>query len=386
MARAITNARILTPDESFEPGTIVFDDDGRITEVGAGLEPPAGVEVTDARGLTLVPGYTDIHVHGGGGFSLATRDPEEIRSYARWVVSHGVTSFLPTICAGSLDEGLEFARAAAEANGAVEGGANVLGINLEGPFVSDERRGALPIGWVRVAEPGVLGQIVNSAGNDLRLITLAPELEGAEGLIRILVDRGVVVSIGHSDADCDTASAAFRAGASHVTHLFNAMRPFHHRDPGILAAALEARGVTAEVIADGVHLDRRTVAMIVRLFGPDRVALITDGVPPAGLDAGAFRLGADEATLAGDRVLLPYGAIAGGAQTMDKIVRNIVTWGAAELPEAVRMAATVPARIIDLSERKGRLMPGYDADIIALDDDFGVTMTWVGGRLVCKRP
>jgi N-acetylglucosamine-6-phosphate deacetylase len=188
--------------------------------------------------------------------------------------------------------------------------------------------------------------------------------------------------VGHSDVDYDTASTVFRAGASHVTHLFNAMRPFHHRDPGIVGAAFENANVTVEVIADGVHVDERVVAMAVRLFGPGRVALITDGVPPAGLDAGIFRLGDEEATLSGDRVALADGTIAGSAATMDRIVSNVVAWQATDIADAVRMASTVPARVIGLAERKGRIAPGYDADIIALDGEPGVAMTWVSGRLV----
>ena len=205
----------------------------------AGLEPPAGVEVTDARGLTLVPGYIDIHVHGGGGFSLATKDAEEIRSYARWVVSHGVTSFLPTICAGGITEGLEYVRTAAGVTGPVDGGANVLGVNVEGPFVNPERRGALPTGWAKAPDAREFERLAEAGRGRLRLVTLAPEIAGGEKLIATAVARGVTVSVGHSDADYDNASSAFRAGASHVTHLFNAMRPFHHRDPGILAAAFE---------------------------------------------------------------------------------------------------------------------------------------------------
>jgi N-acetylglucosamine-6-phosphate deacetylase len=385
MAGAITNARVLTPDESFEPGSIVIDDDGRIAAVGADLEPPPRMEITDGRGLTLVPGYIDIHVHGGGGFSLATDDPEEIRSYARWVVSHGVTSFVATICAGTLQEGLGFVRTAAASTGVVEGGANILGVNLEGPFVSPERRGALPAGWPAPADVREFERLVRAAGGRLRFMTLAPEVVNAEKVISTAVERGVAVSVGHSNAGYDTALFAFGSGASHVTHAFNAMRPFHHRDPGVVGAALDSPRVTVEVIADGVHVHPATVNMLVKAFTPDRIALITDGVPPAGFDRGKFRLGDEEATLAGNRVLLPDGTIAGSAATMAGIVRNVVKWGVADLSDAVRMASTVPARVVGLSERKGRLATGYDADIIALDNDIKVVMTWVGGRLAYKR-
>lgn len=386
MAGAITNARILTPDQSFQPGTLIWDDDGHIAEVGPSLELPAGINVTDAHGLTLVPGYIDIHVHGGGGFSLATDDADEIRSYARWVVSHGVTSFLATVFAPAIEQGLEYVSTAAQAAGPVEGGANVLGVNLEGPFLNPERRGALPPGWPAPPDAQAFERLAKAAGGRLRLMTFAPEVVNAEALVSAAVARGVTVSVGHSDADYDIASAAFMAGASHVTHAFNAMRPFHHRDPGVVGAALDSPNVTAEVIADGVHVHPATVTVLVKAFTPDRLTLITDGVPAAGVSGGTFHLGNEEATLVGDRVLLPDGTIAGSAATMAGIVRNVVRWGVADLPDAVRMASTTPARVIGSSERKGRLAPGYDADIIALDGDLVVAMTWVGGRLVYTRP
>jgi len=385
MPIAITNARLLTPDEESHPGVVLLDDEGHIAAAGREVGPPAGAEVTDARGLTIVPGFIDLHVHGGGGYSLATHDPEEIRSYARWVVSRGVTSFLATIFAPGIKEGLEFVRTAAQATGQVEGGANALGVNLEGPFVSPQRRGALPEGWVTPPAVTTFEGLADAAAGHLRLMTLAPELPGGEDVLREALGRGIVVAVGHSNANYDTASIAFLSGASHVTHALNAMRPFHQREPGIIGAALQSGHVTAEVIADGVHLHPATVQMLVRALGPDRVALITDGVTPAGRTEGTPRIGAQEARLLNGRMLLPDGTIAGGAATMDRIVRNIMDRRVTGLADAVRMASTVPARVLGLSERKGRIAPGYDADLAALDGDLKVAMTWVGGRLVHPR-
>src|SRR3990170_4787507 len=172
MAEAITNARIVTPDEVIDPGTVLLDDGGLIGGVGRELQPAPAADIVDARGLTLVPGYIDLHVHGGGGYSLATRDPEEIRSYARWVVSRGVTSFLPTVFGATVDEGLEFVRAAAQATGPVDGGASILGVNLEGPFVSPERRGALPPAWIAPSDVQTFDRLAEAAGGRLRLMTL----------------------------------------------------------------------------------------------------------------------------------------------------------------------------------------------------------------------
>jgi N-acetylglucosamine-6-phosphate deacetylase len=384
MAGAITNARILTPDEVIDPGTVLLDDAGLIGGVGRELQPPPAANIVDARGLTLVPGYIDLHVHGGGGYSLATQDPDEIRSYARWVISRGVTSFLPTVFGATVDEGLEFVRAAAQTTGPVEGGASVLGVNLEGPFVSPARRGALPAGWVAPPDVRTFERLAEAAGGRLRLMTLAPELPRAMDTLREAVARGVTVSVGHSNAGYETASVAFLAGASHVTHAFNAMS-FHHREPGIIGAALDSFPVTIETIADGVHLHRMTVEMLVKAFTPGRITLVTDGVPPAGVDHGAFLVGDDEASLVRGRFLLPDSTIAGSASTMAGIVRNVVDWRVAGLADAVRMASTVPARVLRLAERKGRIARGYDADLVALDGDLNVVMTWVDGRAVYVR-
>jgi N-acetylglucosamine-6-phosphate deacetylase len=357
---------------------------GRIEAVGAPLEAGEAT-VYNAGGLVLAPGFIDVHVHGGGGYSLITNDAEEIVHYARWVVKYGVTSFLATICADSPQAGVECVRAAARIAGPIEGGATLLGVNLEGPFVSPDRGGALPTGWIEEPDLQLLGRLLAAGNGTVRAMTVAPELPGAHDVIKAARDSGMFVSVGHTDAKHRQAAAAFGAGASHVTHAFNAMRPLHHREPGPLGAALESPGVTVEVIADGVHLHPATVALLVRAFGPGRVCLVTDAVSPAGLGAGSFRIDRVEARLDGVSVRLPDGTIAGSAATMDLVVRNIVSWNAATLAEASAMASGTPARALGIGEQKGLLAPGYDADIVALDDTLQVVATWVGGREVYAR-
>src|SRR5205809_1273594 len=383
MSGAIRGARILTPDESIDTRTVVFDDEGRITYAGPATEVPPGAEITEASGLTLAPGFIDLHVHGGGGFSVATKDSSEIESYARWVISRGVTGFLATIFASDFDEALAFVGAAGYVSDwQPEGGAAILGINLEGPFVNPKRRGALPTAWVRAPSPAELAALSNASDGSIKLMTLAPELPGAEELQQSAQEDWITVAVGHTDATYEEARRAFGAGASHVTHAYNGMRPFHHRDPGPVLAAIDSPNVTLELIADGVHLHPATVRSIRRAVGTDRITLVSDAVAPAGLDSGVFQLGTEKARLTAGRVLLPDGTIAGGASTMGGIVRNVVEWGAASLAEAVRMASTVPARVLGLSDRKGRLAPGFDADLVALDNNLNVAMTWAGGRLV----
>lgn len=381
MSALLCNARIITPDQEIASGSVLIEG-SEVGAVGAGLAPPDGAETIDLSGLTLAPGFIDLHVHGGGGFSLMTASAQEVRSYAVWAPGTGVTSFLATICGSTLEEGLAFIRAAVQAAADPPAGANLLGINLEGPFVNSARRGALPPSWPLPPDPRAFDGIAQAAAGRLVVMTVAPELAGADALIRTASARGVRVSVGHTDADYATARKAFQAGASQVTHAFNAMRPFHHREPGPVLAALDSPGVTVEVIADGVHLHPSVAALLVRAFGPERIALVTDGVTPAGLAGGSLRIGKETARLQDGRVQLPDGTIAGGAATMDAIVRNAVQWGCASLPEAVRMAATTPAAAIGLDKRKGRIAPGYDADLVALDAGLRPVMAWAMGRLV----
>lgn len=381
MRTLIHSGQLLWADGRIAPGDLLLAD-GFIAEVAERIEPTPHAERFDAAGLTIAPGFIDLHVHGGGGFSLITRDPGETADYARWVAANGVTSFLASLCAGGLQEALEFVRAAAQV-GRVEGGANMLGIHLEGPFLSAARRGALPAGWPLAPDVPTLVRILEAADGELRLMTLAPELPGAEAVLRVALDAGVVVAVGHTDASFEQAGAAFEAGASHVTHAFNAMRPWHHREPGPLGAALRANA-TIEVIADGVHLHPATVRLLAGAFGPDRVCLVTDAVAPAGLAEGSFRIGGSEARLRDGRMQLPDGTIAGSVATMDQLVRNAAAW-AVTLAEALRMVSATPARALGLGDRKGTLGPGLDADIVALDGDLGVAATWVGGVPVFRR-
>ena len=346
-------ARLLTPDDDLRPAAVLVEG-SQIREVGTAVDP-GDARVIDLPGLTLVPGFIDIHVHGGGGFSLTTPDPGQVRAYSAWAPQNGVTAFLAGIVARTPAEAAPLIEAALAAD---TSGAELLGLNLEGPFVNPARRGALPASWASPPDEALLARLLSATAGRLRLMTVAPEQPGALDIIRM----------------------AAGAGASHVTHLFNGMRGFHHRDPGVFGAALDSPAVSVEVIADGVHLHPATVRMLLGSFGPDRVALITDAVTPAGLPEGAFRLGGQEARLEAGRVTLPDGTIAGSAATMDAVVANVVRWRAATLQDALRMASTVPARVAGVGTRKGRIAPGYDADIVALGEDLRVEAVWTRGR------
>jgi N-acetylglucosamine-6-phosphate deacetylase len=372
----LRGARVLMPEGSLKAIDVLVED-GQIKDVGSVREVPSGAEIVALDGLTLAPGFIDVHVHGGGGFSLLGADAGEVERYSAWAVSRGVTSFLATICGGNLEHGIACAQAVSAAK---PDGARILGVNFEGPFVSPERRGALPKDWLQPPDISVLDRLFDTG--DVRVMTIAPELDGADAVIRRTLDRGVAVSVGHTDATYDVARRAFEAGASHVTHAFNAMRPLHHREPGPIGAAIASKNVTVEAIADGVHLHPATVRLLIQALGPDRVCLVTDAVTPAGLPSGVFRIGSEEASLHDGSIRLPDGTIAGSAATMDGVVRNVVEWGCADLAGALRMASSVPARTAGVADRLGAISRGYDADLVALTPDLRVARTWVGGRVV----
>jgi N-acetylglucosamine-6-phosphate deacetylase len=377
----LTGARVVTPDTRTTPADVLIEDE-RIAAVGPDLAAD-GAETIDLSGSVIAPGFIDVHVHGGGGHPLITPDPGEIEAYAGWAVSQGVTSFLATVCAPTLDPALDCLAACASAREA-SSGATLLGVNLEGPFVSPERRGALPASWPATPDVETFRRLLDASGGKLRLMTVAPELAGSAEVSQEALSAGVRVSVGHTDATYEVAREAFAAGASHVTHAFNAMRPFHHRDPGPLGAAVEADGVTVEVIADGVHLHPATVRMLIGAFGANRIALITDGVTPAGLSEGTFAIGEVEARLNNGEMRLPDGTIAGSVATMADVVRNVVRWDIADLATAATMASATPAGALGLGERKGRIAPGYDADLVVLTADLSVAATWVAGRLAYR--
>jgi N-acetylglucosamine-6-phosphate deacetylase len=310
-----------------------------------------------------------------------SEDREEVRSYARWVVSKGVTAFLITLAAARRPQMERWLAVAASIGESVSGGAWPLGVHLEGPFVNPKRKAALPAEGLRPPDVGELLAHVRAAQGRLKLVTLAPELAGARELIAAARDQGVVVSIGHSDATYEEALEAISLGVTQATHCFNAMRPFHHRDPGCLGAIFVSPQVAAELIADGVHVHPGAMALLLRAEGPQRTILVTDGVAPAGLGPGAYSLADRQIEVTSGVSTLADGTIAGSVSTMDQMVRNLVRLGLASLQEALRMASLNPAAAVGLAGGKGRIAPGFDADLVALDEGLEVAMTFVGGKL-----
>jgi N-acetylglucosamine-6-phosphate deacetylase len=370
----LRSERIVCPGATIAGEVVV--EGGKIIAVGESSE--AG-DVLDLGDRWLVPGYIDVHVHGGGGAQCNTADPEEILAVARFHVGHGTTALVPTTVAAPADE-LEAALRAIARSRELDGGAAVLGARLEGPFISRARPGAMDPEVFVDPDRGLLERLQVAAQGGLRLMTLAPELPGALELIAILVADGVVASLGHSEASFAQARAAVSAGARSATHLFNAMPPLHHREPGLLGAVLELSEVNCELICDGIHVDPAVLRHGYRLKGAAGTRLVTDAMQAAGMPDGEYRLGATEVEVQAGRARIAHGgSIAGSTLTMDDAVRNAVRFLGLSVEEAVTLATANPARVLGMQKRKGAIVAGMDADLGVLDDRLAVCATLIGG-------
>ncbi len=380
----IKDGRLVTPFVVM-PGTIVVEN-GIITYVGSGADvPSAEGPVLDAEGAYVTPGLIDIHVHGGGGGDVMDGTGKALEVMGQAFSRYGTTGFVPATVTASHRETLRAVEAVKAAAGKGTGGAQVLGIHLEGPYIDMGKRGAHHPDHVRPPSLPELEEIWELAGPLLRLVTLAPELEGAEAAIRRLRSWDVTVAIGHSNATYEEAMAAHVWGASHICHMFNGMRGLHHREPGVAGAALTCDGFSVELICDGVHVHPAAMDLVMRAKGPDKVVLITDTLRAMGLPQGRYQLGGLEVEVTKEAARLLTGELAGSTLSMARAVKNAVDLLGVSVAEAVRMASCNPARAIGISSRKGSLTVGKDGDIAVFDAELNPLATIVGGQVVYQR-
>lgn len=377
---------VVTPRCTFQGATIVARA-GLIRQIlpGDAADPAPGDVVIDARQHTVVPGYIDIHVHGGGGHDTTDATPEALDGLTAFHARHGTTALLPSTVAAPPDDIHRALQAIAGAMARPPTGARVLGAHVEGPFLSQAKRGAHLARHVRPPDRAVDGWL-SSHQATIRRLTIAPELPGAIELIRDLRAAGVLVSLGHSAPSEETVTRAVMAGATHVTHLYNAMSSLEKvgalRRAGLAELALVCDGLTVEVIADGYHLPIPLLQLIVRTKGVGSVALVTDAMRAAGLPDGRYMLGDMGTTVQGGMATTDEGGLAGSIATMDLLVRNAVRKIGLTLAQAVEMATLTPARILGIAGQQGEIAVGKAADFVVLDDELQVVRTIVDGQTV----
>jgi N-acetylglucosamine-6-phosphate deacetylase len=358
------------------PDAWVLLDGDVIRAVGEGPDRPPADEVVDLSGRWITPGFVDLHGHGGGGHDYGTGDLEAGLAAHR---AHGTTRAIVSLASDHVEVLEEQLRRVARLSA---DDPRVLGSHLEGPFLASARRGAHAEEVLRAPDAETLERLLAAAAGSLRQVTLAPELPGALDAIRRFVAAGAVVAIGHTDADAATARAAFDAGATLLTHAFNAMPGIHHRSPGPVVAAFDDDRVSLELVLDGHHVDPR-VAAVAFAAAPGRIALITDAMAAAGGEDGTYRLGAlDVVVHAGIATVAGTDTIAGSTLTQDVALRLAVEEVGVSRAGAVAAVTATPARILGLGDRLGLLEPGFAADVVALDDDYRVTAVWASGQRV----
>jgi N-acetylglucosamine-6-phosphate deacetylase len=384
MKTAFTARRLFTPTEEISRPLLVVEN-GRITQLSSRERENVArdTEIVDFGDTTIAPGYFDIHIHGGAGVDLMRAEASDISRFGKFLTKHGVTGYFPTTVAAPLDatctalDRLANVIEAAQANGNSEE-ARPLGIHLEGPFLSHKRRGVHPPVYLVEPTVAIFDRLWQAARGHVKVMTIAPEIPGAMEVIREAAKRGVCVSIGHSDAEMPVAKSAVDAGARHATHTFNAMRPLDHRDPGIVAEVLSDDRMTADIIADGIHVAPEVVKIFLQSKGPERAVLITDAMSATGMPEGRYQLGPIEVEVKEGRATA-NGSLAGSVLTMDRAVRNVTQFSNWTLREAVRAATLNATRAVGMSGDFGVLTTGACADFTVLNSAGEVMKTIVGG-------
>ncbi|MFJ2634257.1 N-acetylglucosamine-6-phosphate deacetylase [Streptomyces sp. NPDC087422] len=377
--QVLTGGRFVRADGGVTPGWLLVRG-GLIHAMGEGGPPPVPEPVVDLRGRLVVPGFVDPHCHGGAGRSVYTGNADDVRIAAAGHLARGTTSMLASVASLALPAMEAAARAVASV---IDDGSapNVVGIHFEGPFLSPGRRGAQSPDALRAPDRAVVERLLTAAGGHAVSMTVAPELPGALELIREYAGR-LVISLGHTEASAAVFARAAGAGARSVTHLFNAMPPLDHREPGPVAAALLDPRLSCELIVDGHHLADDTVRLAHRTAGADRLLLVSDAMPAAGMGDGTYRFADREVTVSGGAArLCGTDTLAGSTLFVSRAFGRSVTTVGLPLADAVRMSSTTPARLLGLSDR-GALRPGLRADLVELDASLSPSRVWLGGRPV----
>ena len=360
--RVLKYANVLVHGEGFKKADLVIRD-GIIRYIGK-----TALVGEDCSGKYIIPGLVDIHTHGCMGYDHADADPAATAAIREGMKRRGTTSLLATVMTDSRERMLASARNAAQCS-ATEGGARLWGVYMEGPFFAREYKGAQNPDFLSLPDAGFVRSMQEACGGRLRVVSLAPELEGAEEIIRM---GGVKVFIGHTGASYEQAAAAFAAGAAGATHIFNGMPPVHHRAPGAAVAAIECKTAVCECICDGLHLHPATVRMLYSAVGRERFCMISDSIRPTGLTDGEYVSGGQHITVREGRAYIDAGNLAGSTCTLMDGVRNLVAWGVCSLEDAVYAASYLPSTVIGAQDKIGSIAENKLADLVILDKNLNI--------------
>ncbi|MBQ7860542.1 MAG: N-acetylglucosamine-6-phosphate deacetylase [Faecalibacterium sp.] len=353
---------------------------GKIVAVGPQVENP-GLPRVDCRGLMLVPGFIDSHTHGAVGVDVNSADAEEIRRIGRFFAQQGTTAWNASILTDTEQQTLTAIQAVCEAMQHPQDSVPPLGIHLEGPFLSVEYKGAMPEHLLQAGDAQLFRRYQQAAGGAIRYITVSPEVAGVTEMVADIADE-VTVGVGHSGATYDQTMATIRNGARCCTHTLNAMRLLHQHEPAVMGAALES-DIWCEMICDGRHLHPGTVRFLLKCKGLDKVVAVTDSIMAAGLGDGEYHLGVNRVTVKnGDAVLTETGVRAGSTLTMQAALKNLVRFTGLSVEQVLPILTQNPAECLRITDRKGRIAPGLDADLVLLDDELNVCATYANGRCV----
>lgn len=369
----LRDATVVLPDRTIQHGTILVEDE-YISSIGAEVIPD--VETIDLGGMTLLPGFIDVHIHGAVGVDVMDATPEALGEVSNYLASQGVTGWLPTFVPAS-DANYSSA-VAAISESMRNGGARVLGVHYEGPFVNSAQCGALHTEYFKTYSGPDDLDFLRVLPDAVKMITLAPEVSGGVALVRELKARGWVISIGHTRADLKVLDEACDSGARHMTHFMNAMAPLHHRSPGPIAWGMSREDVTFDVIADGVHLDPFMLRLLLKVKGAGGISLISDAIAAAGKGDGDYQIWGETITVKNGRTANAAGSIAGSVISMLDAVRLMRSLGVSYV-DLAQMASSNPARLLGVDKVCGWIEVGKRADLVALDQDGNVKLTLVGG-------
>ena len=379
----ITNCRLFNAPDDKQTTSILIEN-GTITQIGQ-IDSSTGCDNTlDAQGRLIAPGFIDVHIQGAGGADILDASTEALKAISQTCARFGTTSFLATTVFKPNQKN-QHLTLAAEHVGRNLGGANLLGIHLEGPFISPQQKGMISPKCICPPSLQLLDEIQDITNGHLKIMTIAPELPGSLRIIQRLADSNIVASFGHSNATYEQTLAGFNAGISHVTHMFNAMPSIHHRAPGPLVAIFQTKHITAQLIADGVHIHPSVLRFAFETLGPNRIIPITDGMQALGLADGRFIYNGVEYESKEGTARYKDGTLIGTALGLSQLLQKLMTFTDCPLDLAIKTVTQNPAGLLGLEEKKGTIASGKDADLILLDHDRSVHTTIVAGNIVFQK-